>query len=331
MSAEILKRDQNHVTVLGGITNDVDQDVTMLRVDPITKRLLVQATGGSGGGTPAGALKSVQYNLDGTNFGGGTTPVFPTGSGVAFDYLNSVGYDTTDLLTDINNYATPLLIAPILTQNVSIDSYLLGFVTDVTVNGSADIAGVQGNYTYITYSGTGDMSDGMTGTQYGAKLRGNVNVPTLIGSYVQNYQESGHITDHVAEYLFDIDQTGGTRDNSVGLKIADITAGAISNISIQTGLGDVIFGTLAGTGTRMVTADTNGNIGTSAFVDNEVVARVSGTSWTLANMPVTGSVHLYANGQRLTPGAGNDYTILGVTITTSSSYSAGQLLADYRT
>ena len=41
MSNEILKRDQNFVTVLAGVTNDADQDITMLRVDPITKRLLV--------------------------------------------------------------------------------------------------------------------------------------------------------------------------------------------------------------------------------------------------------------------------------------------------
>lgn len=43
MADEILQRDQNHVTVLGAITNDVDQEVKMLRVDPITKRLLISA------------------------------------------------------------------------------------------------------------------------------------------------------------------------------------------------------------------------------------------------------------------------------------------------
>lgn len=66
------------------------------------------------------------------------------------------------------------------------------------------------------------------------------------------------------------------------------------------------------------------------FTDNEIVSG-SGTSWTLAATPVAGSVHVYANGQRLTPGAGNDYTISGTTITTALSWSAGALLADYRT
>lgn len=59
MADEILKRDQNHVTVLAGITNDSDEEIKMLRVDPITKRLLVAATGGGG------AVSSVS-NSDGT-------------------------------------------------------------------------------------------------------------------------------------------------------------------------------------------------------------------------------------------------------------------------
>lgn len=49
MADEILRRDQNFVTVLGGVTDDSNQSVTMLRVDPTTKRLLVSTTGlGSG-------------------------------------------------------------------------------------------------------------------------------------------------------------------------------------------------------------------------------------------------------------------------------------------
>lgn len=66
----------------------------------------------------------------------------------------------------------------------------------------------------------------------------------------------------------------------------------------------------------------------STAVYNEVVAG-SGTSWTLANTPDTGTLQLYANGQRLMPGAGNDYTLSGAVITTSLSWIAGTLLADY--
>jgi hypothetical protein len=47
---EILKRDQNSAVVLGGITDDSNQYIRMLRVDPNTNRLLVSGTGGGGGG-----------------------------------------------------------------------------------------------------------------------------------------------------------------------------------------------------------------------------------------------------------------------------------------
>jgi hypothetical protein len=46
-------------------------------------------------------------------------------------------------------------------------------------------------------------------------------------------------------------------------------------------------------------------LGTSAI--SEVVSRF-GTSFTLAHTPVSGTLRLFGAGQRLTPGAGNDYT-----------------------
>lgn len=38
---EIIKRDQNFRTVVAGVTQDSDKDIEMLRVDPVTKYLLV--------------------------------------------------------------------------------------------------------------------------------------------------------------------------------------------------------------------------------------------------------------------------------------------------
>jgi hypothetical protein len=80
-----------------------------------------------------------------------------------------------------------------------------------------------------------------------------------------------------------------------------------------------------------ITAKMISDIGT-ALLGTPVVSEVvsgSGTSFTLAHTPVSSSLRLFGAGQRLTPGAGNDYTISGTTITTVNSYSAGQLLADY--
>ncbi len=83
--------------------------------------------------------------------------------------------------------------------------------------------------------------------------------------------------------------------------VLGITAGMIAAIAAQTGNG--------------------------VPVENEVV-NGTGTSWTLANTPVSGSVKLYAGGIRLNPAG--DYSISGATITTNSSYSTGALTADYR-
>lgn len=56
----------------------------------------------------------------------------------------------------------------------------------------------------------------------------------------------------------------------------------------------------------------------------------SNTSFTLANTPIAGTVRLYIEGWRLVPGAGNDYTISGSTITMAVAPLTGErLFADY--
>lgn len=57
----------------------------------------------------------------------------------------------------------------------------------------------------------------------------------------------------------------------------------------------------------------------------------SGTSFTLAHTPLTGTVALYRGGSRQQGGMGNDYTISGSSITFAVTVSAGEiLLADYQ-
>lgn len=46
---EILKRDQNFITVIGGITDDSSQLIRMIRVDPVTNRVLASVTGAGTG------------------------------------------------------------------------------------------------------------------------------------------------------------------------------------------------------------------------------------------------------------------------------------------
>ncbi len=80
MSAEILRRDDNRITVLGGVTDDSSQFVTQLRVDPVTGRLKVSATGVSALGSaienPVGTVNGVNKVFTVTN-----TPVWIEVSG----------------------------------------------------------------------------------------------------------------------------------------------------------------------------------------------------------------------------------------------------------
>lgn len=61
---EIGKKDQNSATVLMGVTDDSNQYIRMLRVDPITNRLLVSGTGGGGG---SGYQQPLTGTVDGVN------------------------------------------------------------------------------------------------------------------------------------------------------------------------------------------------------------------------------------------------------------------------
>ena len=89
-----------------------------------------------------------------------------------------------------------------------------------------------------------------------------------------------------------------------------------------------VTGILKGNGTAISAATPGTDYLTSAnFVDNEVVSG-SVTTYTLANTPVAGTVHLYGRGVRLTPTV--DYTISTATITTVNTYAAGDIISDYR-
>ena len=66
MASDILKRDQNSIPVLGGITDDANQEIRMLRVDPTTGRLLITGTGGGGGSgyqLPTGTVNGVNQTF----------------------------------------------------------------------------------------------------------------------------------------------------------------------------------------------------------------------------------------------------------------------------
>jgi hypothetical protein len=51
MADEIIKSDANRVNVAAGVTNDTKQDIVQLRVDPYSKKLLVETPVMDGNGT----------------------------------------------------------------------------------------------------------------------------------------------------------------------------------------------------------------------------------------------------------------------------------------
>lgn len=109
---------------------------------------------------------------------------------------------------------------------------------------------------------------------------------------------------------FNIDNLGTTQFNASVTSPAFVTAGGNSS---QVVLGDGTLGTYSA--------------GTS-FIDNEIVSG-SATTFTLADTPIAGSVHVFGGGGRLTLGV--DYSISGAVISILvGSYSAGQIVADYR-
>ncbi len=66
--------------------------------------------------------------------------------------------------------------------------------------------------------------------------------------------------------------------------------------------------------------------GGNTVVYNEIVSG-SATTFTLAHTPASGTLRLYANGQRLQPTT--DYSLAGAIITTVLSWDTGTLTADY--
>lgn len=56
MTSEIIKREGNYRTVGAGVSNDADKDVLMLRVDPVSKYLLVDVANGSSSSATASQI-----------------------------------------------------------------------------------------------------------------------------------------------------------------------------------------------------------------------------------------------------------------------------------
>ena len=83
-------------------------------------------------------------------------------------------------------------------------------------------------------------------------------------------------------------------------------------------------------GVKWIAVTPAGGGGTPVWGE-DLTPQGAGTSFTLANTPIAGTVRIYRGGAYQQAGSGNDYTISGATITLASSLQAPdeKLLADY--
>lgn len=256
---EILKRDQNRITVLGAVTNDVNENIMMLRVDPVTKRLLVSATGGGGGGSPGGSDKYVQFN-DGGSFGGESTLQFDK----TLEKLSIGGVDT-------------------MTVNGSLISSKLSTHSGDGLT-SVDIE----MHKHSATAGAG-------ASIYGARSRGGVGTETIVqnGDAILNITGVGYDgTDYatLAQIQFEVDGTPGSNDMP-GRMVFNTSADGGQTLTERMRIGNggtITMASLAGSGTRVVQADASGVLSATNALITGSGTNTMITYWTGTNT-VSGS------------------------------------------
>lgn len=206
MSNEILKRDENRVTVLGGVTDDSSQFVTMLRVDPSTKRLLISAVSGGSGQviTPTGTVNGVN-----TTF---TVPAGTIITSITVDGLvrySGFGYTYSDPTITVDPLAPPVEYIRVTTASVTsagqVNSIVAG--TNVTVD-SSDPRNPIMNATGGGGSGTVDTVQGGNGVSVDSSNPANPIVSADINPTTGQYKTYLTVGFSNADYTCD-----GTNDD----------------------------------------------------------------------------------------------------------------------
>lgn len=296
MADEVLKRDQNFVTVLGGITNDSVQQIRMLRVDPVSGSLLVTAQGGGTGGittvtdgitTVTSATELTFTGATVTNLGGGNAEVTITGGSGSPGGLNTqIQYNNNGVFGGISGAVTDgtavSLTAPHL-LNPTINGAGAGLAT-LTYPNTATSVSIAFPATTGTVALTSQLTSGtVTSVATNSTLTGGpITTTGTLGINLSNANTWGAL------------QTFGTN-----ISIGGVTATG------ATGTGNSVFGTSPTiTGATLTTASVNG-----------VTLTTGGGTTTFLN----------ANGAYSTPAGSGGLTVGTTTITSGTS---GRILYD---
>ena len=146
---------------------------------------------------------------------------------------------------------------------------------------------------------------------------------TKTGDTIDFVAADASLTVNADDVLVAYDSTASTIElGDDGIRVATATAG---DILIGQGAGETTFQTVGGDAT-LAANGTLTLVSTVLFESDVIVNETpsgtidgSNTTFTLANTPVAGSVMVFLNGQLLTEGGTEDYTISGSTITMASA------------
>lgn len=214
----------------------------------------------------------------------------------------------------ITNLGTPAAASNDAARIIDVENAVAALNSIFSSKGSAR-AMATGN---ITISNPGTMVyDGVTLVAGDRVFLGNQSAPAENGVYL-------------------VGATGATAlVRTTDLDIWDELQGALFSIEEgSTNISKLILFTVPKAGTINTTAITyqvvnSSGLSNSNFVNNEVLSGTvngSNTAFTLANTPVAGSEELKIEGHLLKPGAGNDYTISGASVTMLTAPLTGEVI-----
>ncbi len=308
MGNEIILRDQNFVTVLAGITDDSNQYIRMLRVDPATGRVLISATGGGGTGTVTSVSVVTANGFAGDVATPTTTPAITIKTTLTAGQIpvsNGTGFQSAPLTG---------------TGNIVLDTsptFSGATITTSTVNGVTLVSGgssakyLSEDGTYTTPAGGGTVTSVSGTANRITSTGGNTPVIDISASYVgqASITTLGTITTGVWNGTVVAGQYGGTGVANTGKTITIggnfTTSGAFTTTLVVSGNTSV---TLPTTGTLVNTAVTTlsslvsigtittGGLGTGAVIGGVTMTLGSDASFDMYYRNGSGVLTRLANG-----------------------------------